>query len=34
LRLKVLEEVGHKVGKEMLVRIVSMLIKLAQVCEQ
>jgi four helix bundle protein len=33
-RLKVLEEVGHKTGKEMLIRIVSMLIKLAQACEE
>ena len=34
LRLKLLDEVGHKAGKEMLVRVVSMLIKLAQACEQ
>ena len=34
VRLKVLEEVGHKAGKEMLVRIVAMLIKLAQACEE
>ena len=32
-RLKLLDEVGHKAGKEMLVRAVSMLIKLAQACE-
>jgi four helix bundle protein len=34
LRLKLLDETGHKTGKEMLVRTVSMLIKLAQACEQ
>lgn len=34
LRLKLLEQVGHEAGKEMLVRIVSMLIKLAQACEE
>jgi four helix bundle protein len=34
LRLKLLDEAGHKVGKEMLIRVVSMLIKLAQACEQ
>jgi four helix bundle protein len=33
-RLELLDEVGHKAGKEMLVRIVSMLIKLAQACEE
>lgn len=33
-RLELLDEAGHKVGKEMLVRVVSMLIKLAQVCEE
>ena len=33
VRLKVLDEAGHKAGKDMLVRIVSMLIKLAQACE-
>src|SRR6476469_335165 len=30
LRLKLIDEVGHKTGKDMLVRVVSMLIKLAQ----
>jgi four helix bundle protein len=33
LRLRLLDEVGHRTGKERLVRIVSMLIKLAQSCE-
>jgi len=33
LRLRLLDEAGHKAGKERLVRIVSMLIKLAQSCE-
>jgi four helix bundle protein len=33
-RLDVLDEAGHKAGKEMLVRGVSMLIKLAQACEE
>lgn len=33
VRLKLLDEAGHKAGKEMLVRVVSMLIKLAQACE-
>jgi four helix bundle protein len=33
LRLKLLDEAGHRTGKEMLVRIVSMLIKLAQSLE-
>jgi hypothetical protein len=33
-RLDVLDEAGHKAGKEMLVRVVSMLIKLAQACEE
>jgi four helix bundle protein len=33
LRLKLLDEARHKAGKEMLVRVVSMLIKLAQACE-
>jgi four helix bundle protein len=32
-RLDLLDEAGHKAGKEMLVRLVSMLIKLAQACE-
>jgi four helix bundle protein len=34
LRLKLLDEAGHQAGKDMLVRIVSMLIKLAQSCEE
>lgn len=34
LRLKLLDEARHKAGKEMLVRVVSMLIKLAQACEE
>src|SRR5450755_5051073 len=34
LRLKLLDEAGHKGGKEMVVRIVSMLIKLALACEE
>lgn len=34
LRLQLLDEAGHQAGKERLVRIVSMLIKLAQSCEQ
>jgi four helix bundle protein len=34
LRLKLLDETGHKRGKEMVVRIVSMLIKLALACEE
>jgi hypothetical protein len=33
LRLGLLEGARHKAGKEMLVRVVSMLIKLAQACE-
>ena len=33
LKLNMLDENGHKKGKEMLVRIVSMLVKLAQACE-
>jgi four helix bundle protein len=32
-RLKLLDDTGHKIGKEMLVRVVSMLIKLAQSLE-
>ena len=32
-RLKLLDETGHRAAKDMLVRIVSMLIKLAQSCE-
>lgn len=34
LRLKLLDESGHETGKEMVVRIVSMLIRLAQACEE
>jgi four helix bundle protein len=34
LRLKLLEQPGHQAGKEMLVRVVSMLIKLAQGLEE
>jgi four helix bundle protein len=33
-RLKLLDDIGHKAGKEMLVRVVSMLIKLAQSLEE
>jgi len=33
-RLKLLDDAGHKAGKEMLVRVVSMLIKLAQSLEE
>ena len=33
LRLRLLDEAGHQAGKERLIRIVSMLIKLAQSCE-
>lgn len=33
LRLKLLDEPGHKTSKEMVVRLVSMLIRLAQACE-
>jgi four helix bundle protein len=33
LRLKLLDDAGHAAGKEMLVRVVAMLIKLAQACE-
>ena len=33
-RLALLDEAGHKAGKEMLVRVVSMLIKLAQSLEE
>ena len=33
LRLRLLDEAGHQAGKERLVRIVSMLFKLAQSCE-
>jgi four helix bundle protein len=34
MRLKLLDEAGHKAGKGMLVRVVSMLIKLAQNLEE
>jgi four helix bundle protein len=34
LRLELLDEAGHKTAKAMLVRIVAMLIKLAQSCEE
>lgn len=34
LRLKLIDDIGHKAGKGMLVRAVSMLIKLAQACEE
>jgi four helix bundle protein len=34
LRLELLEEPAHRTGKEMVVRIVSMLIRLAQACEE
>jgi four helix bundle protein len=34
LRLELLDEAGHRTGKETLVRVVSMLIKLAQSLEQ
>jgi four helix bundle protein len=34
LRLNLLDEASHETGKAMVVRIVSMLIKLAQACEQ
>ncbi len=33
VRLKLLDEAGHETAKAMLVRIVSMLVKLAQSCE-
>ena len=33
-RLKLLDEPAHQAGKDMIVRIVSMLIRLAQSCEQ
>src|SRR3954471_11960156 len=33
LRLKLVDDGGHRAGKDMLVRVVSMLIKLAQACE-
>jgi four helix bundle protein len=34
LKLKLLDEGGHRTGKEMVVRLVSMLIRLAQSCEE
>ncbi len=34
LRLRLLDDAGHKTAKAMLVRIVSMLVKLAQSCEE
>ena len=34
LRLKLLEDATHRAGKEMIVRAVSMLIRLAQACEE
>jgi four helix bundle protein len=34
LRLQVLGEAEHQTGKQMLLRVVSMLIKLAQACEE
>jgi four helix bundle protein len=34
LRLQVLGEAEHQMGKQMLLRVVSMLIKLAQACEE
>jgi four helix bundle protein len=34
VRLQLLDQAGHQAGKELLVRIVSMLIKLAQACEE
>jgi four helix bundle protein len=34
VRLNLLDDHGHKAGKEMLVRVVSMLLKLAQACEE
>jgi four helix bundle protein len=34
LRLKLVDDVDHKAGKEMLLRVVAMLIKLAQTCEE
>jgi hypothetical protein len=32
--LKLVDEAAHKAGKAMLLRVVSMLIKLAQACEE
>ena len=34
VRLKLLDDSAHRTGKEMIVRTVSMLIRLAQACEQ
>jgi four helix bundle protein len=34
LRLELVDEVAHEAGKEMLLRVVSMLIKLARACEE
>jgi four helix bundle protein len=34
LRLELIEQAQHKAGQEMVVRIVSMLIRLAQACEE
>ena len=34
LKLKLLDEGGHRTGRDMVVRLVSMLIKLAQSCEE
>jgi four helix bundle protein len=34
MRLELLDQAGHQAGKQMLVRIVSMLIQLAKACEQ
>lgn len=34
VRLKLIDEAGHRAAKEMLLRVVSMLIKLAQACEE
>lgn len=34
MRLKLVDEVGHKAAKGTLLRVVSMLIKLAQACEE
>src|SRR6516225_6482742 len=33
-RLELIDQVRHKTGKDMIVRIVSMLVKLAQACEE
>ena len=34
MRLKLLDEAALKAGKDMIVRVVSMLIRLAQACEE